>query len=123
MSASTSTTSTPLESVPPTLLIISNCPTESAREIASALIERRCAACVTLTPVQSVYRWRGEICVDDEVTLTAKVSESAAERCMSALRELHPYELPEIIALPLDATHSLPEYLRWVNEECSPSGS
>ena len=106
------------QEVTPIFLVISNCPEQSAADIARALIERRCAACVTLTPVQSVYRWEGEICVDREVTLTAKVSEPVVDRCMQALRDLHPYELPELLVLPVDLTRSLPDYLRWVSEEC-----
>ena len=100
-------------------LIISNCPPNAAETIAQALVKLRHAACVTLSPVKSVYRWEGEICVDSEVTLTAKVGTSRVEACVSALRELHPYELPEILVLNTESS-SLNEYCAWVDDECGP---
>ena len=101
------------------LLVISNCPPDAAESIARALIEHRHAACVTLSPVKSVYRWQGEVCVDDEITLTAKVSASHVDGCVSALRALHPYEVPEILVLSTEPS-SHEAYCLWVNEECDP---
>jgi periplasmic divalent cation tolerance protein len=100
-------------------LVLSNCPPASAEQLARALVEQRCAACVTLSEVKSVYRWQGELCIDQEVTLTAKVSLDLADRCVSTLIELHPYELPEVITLLVDSARSHPDYLHWVAEECS----
>jgi periplasmic divalent cation tolerance protein len=100
-------------------LIISNCPPDAAESIAQELVKRRQAACVTLSPVKSIYRWQGEICIDSEVTLTAKVSASHVKACVSALRELHPYELPEILVLNTEPS-SLDEYCAWVDDECGP---
>jgi periplasmic divalent cation tolerance protein len=99
-------------------LMISNLPPKEAQSIASTLVTERLAACVTLTPVQSVYRWAGEICIDEEVTLTAKVSTSIIDSCVERLKNLHPYELPEIIVIPVDPERSLPAYLQWVTREC-----
>lgn len=99
-------------------LVISNCPPDQAQNIAQALIAQRCAACVTLSPVQSVYRWEGEVCIDQEVTLTAKVSHQALEHCVEHLRSLHPYELPEILVIPVDTQFSHTAYLDWVEQEC-----
>ncbi len=102
----------------PTALVISNLPKEDAESIARQLIESRLAACVTLSPVKSVYRWEGEICIDQEITLTAKVSDEVLERCVQEIKRLHPYELPEILALKIDEDHSYQPYLQWVVEEC-----
>ena len=101
-------------------LLLSNCPPSSAQELANKLVEGSYAACVNIIPkIQSVYRWQGEICIDSEVTLTAKVSGSHVEACVSALRELHPYELPEILVLNAESS-SLKEYCTWVDDECGP---
>lgn len=100
------------------VLVLSNCPPEAAEKLARALVERRCAACVTLSEVKSVYRWKGELCIDQEVTLTAKVSLDLVDRCVSTLIEHHPYELPEVITLHVDSARSHPDYLSWVAEEC-----
>ena len=99
-------------------LIVSNCPPDVVESIAQALIKGRYAACVTLSPVKSIYRWQGEICVDAEVTLTAKVSATHVEACVNALRRLHPYEVPEILVLNTEPT-SLEAYRTWVGQECS----
>ena len=100
-------------------LIISNLPADIAQEIAKTLISEHLAACVTLQPVQSVYRWEGKVCVDQEISMTAKVSEEVMQATVKRLVELHPYDLPEILVLPVNAMQSLPAYLEWVQTECS----
>ena len=102
----------------PTSLVISNTPVEHAEEIARTLVERQAAACVTLSPVKSVYRWEGQVCVDEEVTLTAKVSESCVTRCVQVIESLHPYDLPEILVLSVDHKRSSYAYQSWVAAEC-----
>ena len=104
-------------------IVLSNLPPDHADAIASTLVEERLAACVNLLPVTSIYRWKGEICRDPEVTALIKVSEDGVERLRTRLRELHPYELPEIIALPVDAEGTLAEYVSWVREETGPLGA
>ena len=104
-------------------LLISNVPSSHAQFIAKNLIESRVAACVTLSPVQSVYRWDNQICIDEEVTLTAKVSQSSLEQCMTRIKDLHPYDLPEVLCLPIDEQYSYPPYLAWVQEECMSKNS
>ena len=104
-----------------TLLVISNCPPQDAERIARALVEGRYAACVTLSPVRSVYRWEGELCVDEEVTLSAKVSRAGAARCVEQLTSLHPYELPEVLCFSADPELSSQPYCAWVEAECSGS--
>ncbi|MBK8338426.1 MAG: divalent-cation tolerance protein CutA [Sterolibacteriaceae bacterium] len=101
------------------LLVISNLPDRAAAEsLAHALVERRLAACVNiLTPCRSVYRWQGAVEQADEVPLLIKTTRARYAELEAALGALHPYEVPEIIALPLAA--GLPAYLDWVGAECA----
>jgi len=96
------------------LLVFCTAPdTDAARRIASALVEYRLAACVNLLPgVESVYRWEGKITSDNEVLLMIKARSADYPLLETRIRALHPYELPEIIAVPLTA--GLPAYLEWV---------
>jgi periplasmic divalent cation tolerance protein len=100
-----------------TLLVFTNLPDESSAEkLAHQLIEARAAACVNqLAPCVSTYRWKGGIETTTEVPLLIKTTRAAYPRLEKLIREAHPYELPEIIAVPVDA--GLPAYLSWVNEE------
>jgi periplasmic divalent cation tolerance protein len=102
-----------------TLLVITTLPdADSAASVASSLVERRLAACVNILPAAtSVYEWEGEIHQDPEHVLLIKTSEARYERLETALMELHPYELPEIIAAPI--TQGLPAYLHWIKESTS----
>ncbi len=94
---------------------ISNAPPDEAPKIARALVERGLAACVNIVPgVRSIYRWKGELCDDAESTLfikTADVSDSTFKRVFV---EMHPYECPELLVLPIDDGHAA--YLDWVRE-------
>ena len=100
-----------------TLLVITNLPDrERALAIARALVQRRLAACVNvLGDCTSVYRWQGEIEEAGEVPLLVKTRATRYPELEAAIRELHPYELPEIVAVPI--VRGLPEYLDWVAEE------
>jgi periplasmic divalent cation tolerance protein len=101
------------------LLVLTNLPDRTAAEmLANALIEARLAACVNiLPPCRSVYRWQGAVEAADEVPLLIKTSEARYAALETAIRALHPYELPELIAVPI--THGLPAYLGWVAAETS----
>lgn len=101
------------------LLVLTNLPDRTAAEmLANALIEARLAACVNiLPPCRSVYRWQGAVEASDEVPLLIKTSEARYAALETAIRALHPYELPELIAVPI--THGLPAYLGWVAAETS----
>jgi len=101
-------------------IVLSNAPPERADEIARALVEEHLAACINLLPVRSVYRWKGELQQDAEVTLLIKVSAERLPALRERLRALHPYELPEILVLDVDSDRSLAEYVAWVKSECSP---
>ncbi len=100
-----------------TLLVITNLPdVESATRLAHRLIAERAAACVNqLASCTSTYRWQGKIETATEFPLLIKTSSAAYSRLERLIRETHPYELPEIIAVPVTA--GLPDYLGWVCRE------
>lgn len=99
------------------ILILCNTPDQACAErIAAHLVERRLAACVNiLAPCQSVYRWQGQIERAAEVPLLIKTVQSRYAALESAIRDLHPYEVPEIIAIPI--SEGLPAYLAWLAAE------
>jgi periplasmic divalent cation tolerance protein len=100
-----------------TLLVITNLPDRaSAERIARVLIGKRIAACVNiLAECTSVYRWEGKVEFAGEVPLLIKSTRAVYPQLENTLRTLHPYELPEIIAVPVSA--GLPDYLHWVAQE------
>lgn len=102
---------------PQTLLILTQLPDEtSARLLASSLIKARLAACVSvMAPCQSVYRWQGSIETANEVPLLIKTTAARYAEVEKAICAGHPYELPEIVALPISA--GLPAYLAWIASE------
>lgn len=99
------------------LLVLTNLPDrESAQKVAGVLIESRAAACVNiLAECTSVYRWQGEIETAAEVPLLIKSTRAAWPRLEATIRAHHPYELPEIVAVPVEA--GLSAYLQWVAQE------
>lgn len=99
------------------LLVITNLPdAQAAAQLAQRLIEERAAACVNqLAPCTSTYRWQGKIETAAEVPLLIKTTRAAYPRLEQLIRTVHPYELPEIIAVPVIA--GLPAYLGWVGQE------
>lgn len=103
------------------LLIFTNLPdAASAESLASYLVEERLAACVSiLAPCRSVYRWQGAVEQAGEVPLLIKSTAAGYAALETAIRARHPYELPEIIAVPV--THGLPAYLDWVGSETGAS--
>lgn len=99
------------------LLVFTNLPDDaSARALAGHLVEARLAACVNiLAPCRSVYRWNGKVEDAEEVPLLIKTTAARYAALEKAIRARHPYELPEIVAVPI--THGLPDYLGWVATE------
>ena len=99
------------------LLVLTNLPDRAAAErLAGALIEKRVAACVNiLAPCRSVYRWDGAVEHGEEHPLLVKTTAERYPAVESAIRAAHPYELPEIIAVPIE--RGLPAYLAWVDAE------
>lgn len=86
------------------------------KQIAFTLLEKKLAACVNILPrVQSLYVWQGKVCDEEEVYLIIKSRlELFANDLVPAIQAIHPYEVPEIIALPL--VHGSPAYLAWIDE-------
>jgi periplasmic divalent cation tolerance protein len=100
---------------PEIVVILSTVPQEKSEAMARALLEKRLIACVNTMPVRSFYHWKGEFCDDQEHLLIMKTTRKNAEEVIAALKEMHPYDVPEIIALPVIAGHA--RYLEWVHEE------
>jgi periplasmic divalent cation tolerance protein len=98
-----------------TVVIISTAPPAESTAMARALLDRRLVACVNVIPVRSFYRWKGEFCDDQEHLLIAKTTEEKATDVIAAIKAMHPYEVPEIIAVPVIAGHA--PYLEWVHQE------
>lgn len=96
------------------LLAFCTCPDEAvALSLAETLVEEGLAACVNLLPgVRSIYVWQGQRHSDAEILLLIKSATSRFPELAARLRELHPYDLPEIMAVPI--RHGLPDYLNWV---------
>ena len=99
------------------LLVLTNLPdSEAAQRLSAQIIESNSAACVNqLAPCVSTYRWQGKIETACEVPLLIKTSRSAYPRLEALILSAHPYELPEIIAVPV--TTGLPAYLDWVSQQ------
>jgi periplasmic divalent cation tolerance protein len=101
------------------LLALSTFPdAETARRISNQLVSERFAACANILPgVESIYRWKEKIETANETLVLFQLSEEQHTAFQEKLHALHPYEVPEIIFVPI--TSGLPEYLRWVTENCA----
>ncbi len=99
------------------VIVLTNLPDRAAASrLATLLVEHGHAACVDiLAECTSVYRWKGEIEMATEVPLLIKTTSSAYPRLEEKIRANHPYELPEIVSIPVG--NGLPEYLNWVAAE------
>lgn len=94
---------------------------EAADKLAHELVERRLAACVNIVgPIRSVYRWRNQVQDEAEFLLLIKTTAEQAAHLRSALKSLHPYELPECVDLPV--TGGSEEYLAWIAAEAGGGG-
>ena len=89
---------------------------EEADSIAQALVQERLAACVNvLSSITSTYRWQGQVQRDEELLLVVKTRRELFDRLVARVEELHSYQVPEIVALPIVAGSA--DYLRWIDEE------
>lgn len=89
---------------------------ETGRALARRMVEERLAACAHLLPAgESFYRWEGELMREAEHVIIAKTGAGMAERAIARLAEWHPYEVPCVLALPVDAGHQ--PFLRWIDGE------
>ena len=97
-------------------LLLTTCPTaEVANQLAQTLLEKHLAACINILPnIQSVYEWEGKIVSDAEVLLLIKTRREHYAAIEQTLLQQHPYEVPELIALPIE--NGLPSYLAWLSK-------
>ena len=100
------------------LLALSTFPDQqTARDISNELVTKRFAACANILPgIESIYRWKEQIESGNETLVLFKLSEERQSAFQEQLRSLHPYDVPEILFVPIST--GLPEYLRWVIENC-----
>jgi periplasmic divalent cation tolerance protein len=96
------------------IVVLCTCPDKvTAESIANKLIEQKLAACINILPgIRSIYRWQDSIEQADEYLIIIKTNQAMYAPLESAIRTHHPYEIPEIIALPVE--QGLPEYLTWI---------
>lgn len=99
------------------VLVMSNWPDrETASRAAEQLIEARAAACINLlAPCKSIYHWQGKTESAEETPMFVKTTEERYVEVEGIIRKWHPYELPEIICVPVSG--GLPEYLQWIHNE------
>ena len=104
----------------PVLVVLCMFPNlEVARQIGTLVVERQLAACVNLLPgAESIYEWEGKLCREAEVLAVCEVARGGEVRLTQALVEAHPYEVPEVLVLPVEGGNRA--YLRWVAERGSP---
>ncbi|HEX8112024.1 MAG TPA: divalent-cation tolerance protein CutA [Kofleriaceae bacterium] len=99
------------------LVVFSTFPdADTAARIARALVEEQLAACVNVVPaVRSIYRWEGNVCDEAETLAVIKTTAERYAALAARITELHPYQVPEVIALPLADGH--PPYLAWLADQ------
>ncbi|MBI6545889.1 MAG: divalent-cation tolerance protein CutA [Cyanobacteria bacterium NC_groundwater_1444_Ag_S-0.65um_54_12] len=101
-------------------ICLSTLPVDCAERIATTLLAERLVACVNLLgPLESRYWWDGAIQTDQEIMLLLKTHDDLTTRLIERLRELHPYEVPEIVIIPVEFVS--PPYLAWVDAQTLPA--
>jgi periplasmic divalent cation tolerance protein len=105
----------------PAILVITNVPDRAvATALAQSLLDRRLAACINIgAPVESIYHWQGRIETGREVPVVVKTRSALYSNVEDAIRNLHPYDTPEIIAIPIIAGEA--RYLEWLANETAAS--
>jgi periplasmic divalent cation tolerance protein len=88
---------------------------EKAAQIAKILVEKKLVACVNIVPkIRSIYFWKGQVCDDSEVLMIMKTRGDLFDELRTAVKELHPYEVPEIISWNIE--QGLESYLKWIDD-------
>jgi len=97
-------------------VVLCNAPPVQAERIARALVDARVAACVNLVPgVISIYRWKGNVEREPETTMLIKTADDRVAAVMDELKKLHPYEVPEMVVLPVADVNDA--YAKWIEDE------
>jgi len=98
------------------IIVMSTVPSkEAGLAIAGLLVNEKLAACVNIIPgLTSLYKWKGKLCTDEELLLIIKTRKSLFEKVRNAIKGIHPYEVPEIIELPIMS--GLETYMQWIEE-------
>ncbi|MFW9794591.1 MAG: divalent-cation tolerance protein CutA [Candidatus Thorarchaeota archaeon] len=100
------------------VVALTTCPKDESDDIARNLVESRVCACVNIvTSVKSIYHWKGEIVTDEESLLVMKTEEDHQEALLNAIKERHPYEVPEFVILPIKWGSQ--DYLDWISANVS----
>ena len=100
--------------MPNEIIVLVTCPASESEKLARALVERSLAACVNIVPgIRSIYVWEGKVCNESEELLVIKSTTAAWDQLSTAVKELHSYDVPEIISLPIGAGDK--PYLDWLN--------
>jgi periplasmic divalent cation tolerance protein len=98
-------------------IVLVSCPDTNSKSIATSVINAQLAACVNIIPkVESIYFWEGKLCEDNECLLIIKTTSSCLIKLTELIKELHPYEIPEIISLPIENGYN--PYLNWIHSSC-----
>ncbi|MCK9521849.1 MAG: divalent-cation tolerance protein CutA [Proteobacteria bacterium] len=102
-------------------MVICSTPVDDARTLATALVDARLAACVSIVPaVQSVYRWEGEVAQAEEALLLIKTTAARMPELTARILALHPYDVPEIIAFDIRDNEGNAAYLSWLAQSVAP---
>ena len=97
------------------LVIVTASSEGEGEKIAGSIVKDGLAACCNIVPrIKSIFKWKGEVCTENEVLLLIKSKASLFNRLRDRIKELHSYEVPEIIAFPI--SQGLPDYFKWMDE-------
>lgn len=98
-------------------LIFSTTPVDKAAEIANCLVKEKLVACVNIIPkIRSIYSWQNEICDEEESILLMKTTSGKVQSLSNRLKQLHPYDVPEIVSVPINENEGNPDYMKWVRD-------
>ncbi len=100
------------------LIVLVTSPKDIAESLATTLVAEHLAACVNIIPgVTSIFSWEGKVCQEEEVLLLIKTNNSSWNQLQERVQELHTYDIPEIVSVPIEA--GFQPYLDWINQSCT----